>query len=48
MADSKLEKFPTRAWSCSSLMRGASFLAEQKARHKNLNYEDLADAPRLC
>lgn len=33
---------PQRSWSCSTLMRGSSFLAEQmKANEKKQSYDDI-------
>ena len=47
MALVKTETAPTRQWSCSTLLRGASFLAEQKAQQKDLSFEEVIGVSRL-
>lgn len=36
-----------RAWSCSTLMRGASFLAEQQAQGNGASWNEVVGASRL-
>lgn len=47
MAKEKIESFPTRQWSCSTLMRGASFLSDQMADKKNATYADILGVSKL-
>lgn len=46
MASKPLQTFPSRQWSCSTLLRGSSFLSEQRAAHKDMNCDDLLSAAR--
>lgn len=36
-----MEHGPTRQWSCSTLLRGASFLAEQRDSNQKMSYDDI-------
>lgn len=36
-----------RSWSCSTLMRGSSFLAEQMANNKKMSVDDILGVPCL-
>ena len=47
MASKPLQTFPSRQWSCSTLLRGSSFLSEQRAAHKDMNCDDLLSVSRL-
>lgn len=47
MAKEQIESFPTRSWSCNTLMRGASFLSEQMANKKDATYADILGVSKL-
>ena len=47
LAAVKMETFPTRQWSCSALMRGSSFLAEQITANKKMSYDEIVGVSRL-
>ena len=47
MAKENIESFPTRQWSCSTLMRGASFLSEQVASKKTATYAEIIGVSKL-
>lgn len=38
---------PERQWSCSTLLRGSSFLAEQMAANKKMSYDQIVAVSRL-
>lgn len=47
METKPVEAYPTRSWSCSSLMRGASFLRDQQSLNKSLSYEEIVGVTRM-
>ena len=47
LAAVKMETLPTRQWSCSALMRGSSFLAEQITANKKMSYDEIVGVSRL-
>ena len=36
-----------RTWSCSTLMRGSSFLDEQRAAHKTMSFDEIVGVPKM-
>lgn len=38
---------PSRLWSCGTLLRGSSFLEEQRSIHKSLSYEEIVGVSKL-
>ena len=47
MEPKTVDAYPTRQWSCSSLMRGASFLKDQQSLNRSLSYEEIVGVTRL-
>ena len=41
MSEPTPERVPTRQWSCATLLRGNSFLAEQQQANKFKSYDDV-------
>ena len=42
---SPIGSFASRQWSCDSLLRGCSFLAEQQQKQQHMSGQDVLQAP---